>query len=113
MRRITKTAGTSLISLLILLSFAPITFAASEVKGTLSSDGSSGTAQHPGNAGGTTSAGQTLSGTVMGGTESNGEAMTALAGLAGNKGMLMLFSVLIPLTLLLAGAGFLVYRRGV
>lgn len=113
MRRITKTAGTSLISLLVLLSFAPITFAASEVQGTLSSDGSSGSAaQHAGNAGGTSSAGQTLSGTVMGGTENNGS-QTALAALSGSRGMLMLFSVLIPTSLLLVGAGFLLYRRSI
>lgn len=112
MRRVTRTMGTTVVSVLILMSFAPITFAASEVQGTLSSDGSSGSAQHQvGNAGGSGTGTQSLSGTVMGGTESS--AQTALAGLAGNRNLLLLMSILIPFTVLVAGAGFLAYRRSI
>jgi hypothetical protein len=110
MNRITKTVGTSVISLLVLMSFAPITFGASEVQGTLSSDGSSGAAQQPGNAGGATSE-QPLSGTVMGGSDEDSRRMSALAGFTDSRTTLGLMSALIPIALLLAAFGFILYRR--
>lgn len=107
-RRITKTLGTSLATLIVLFSFAPISFAASEVHGTLSSDGSSGTTRQEGNAGGAPSA--SLGGTVMGGSDDN-ESMAALAGFAEDRDTIMLLSIILPLSLLVAGFGFLLYRR--
>lgn len=108
MDRITRTVGTSVATLIVLLSFAPISFAASEVHGTLSSDGSSGATTREGNAGGAPSA--SLGGTVMGGTESN-ESMAALAGFAEDRNVIMLMSIILPLSLLAAGLGFILYRR--
>lgn len=108
MDRVTRTVGTSVATLIVLLSFAPISFAASEVHGTLSSDGSSGATTRQGNAGGAASA--SLGGTVMGGEERN-ESMAALAGFAEDRTTIMLLSIILPISLLVAGLGFLLYRR--
>lgn len=102
-------------TLLVLMSLVQFTLAASEVQGTLSSDGTHGASQQSGNAGGGAAAGQVLSGTVMGGTE-NADARNAaaIASVAGNSTTFGLMSALIPITLvILAGAGFFLYKRGV
>jgi len=109
MERITHVVGTSLVTLIVLMSFAPISFAASEVQGTLRSDGSTGAPAQQGNAGGAP-ASTSLGGTVMGGTDSN-ESMSALAGFAEEKSMITFLSILLPLSLVLAVAGFLLYRK--
>lgn len=114
MNRITETAGISVISLLVVLSCAQFTFAASEVQGTLSSDGSSGAARETRGAEENVPVSTALQGTVVGGREDDSKrSMAALAGFIDDRTILGLMSVIIPLSLIAVGAGFFVLGRRV
>lgn len=110
MSSILRTGLGSLVVLMLLLGSMQVAFAASEVTGTLSSDGSTTTAATGGSGNATPGAsdGNTLTGTVVGGSDG----MSALAGSVDTSTLMEMMWWLIPLSLLFAaGAGLYFYGR--